>query len=94
MPRGMLNDKIQAVAQADFGRDITQRELRLMPYVQHVMLNNQRIDPNRVNEEEREILSEWRKTGWIEGGAGGMRITKDFWNTICEILFYGYVAPE
>ena len=36
----------------------------------------------------------WRKKGWIEGGVEGLRITKEFWDAINEILWLGYVAIE
>lgn len=72
----------------------TQKELRLMPYIQYEMMNNQRIDPNKINAEEREILSEWRKRGWIDGGASGLSITKEFWDAMNEILWMGYVNHQ
>lgn len=55
------------------------------------MTNKQRINPDAIDQEEREILSKWRKAGHIEGGASGLRITEEFWNIICEIIRLGYV---
>lgn len=92
--RGQLSDSIKAKSQELLGYEITQRELRLMPYVQSVMLNDQQIDPRKINSEEREILSVWRQKGYIEGGAAGMAISKDFWDAIHQILWLGYVAHE
>ena len=90
--RGMMTEEIKNKAVELLGvEDFTPRELRLMPYVQFVMMNDQRIDPNRINQEEREILADWREKGWIEGGALGMEISKDFWDAINEILWLGYV---
>lgn len=67
--RGELTPAIQAKAIDLFGREITIRELRLMPYVVYVMVNNRKIEPAKVNGEERSVLSQGRKEGYIEGGA-------------------------
>lgn len=90
--RGQLTQQIKEKAQALLGKEITQIELRLMPYAQHVMLNEQAIDPRKINSEERQILSDWRERGWIEGGAAGMAITKEFYDAMCELLWLAYVA--
>lgn len=92
--RGMLTQAIKDKSQEMLGYVITVRELRLMAYVQYVMMNEQRIDPNKINQEEREVLSKWRTAGHMEGGASGMEITKEFWDIMCEILWLGYVAHE
>lgn len=90
--RGALTQAIKNKSLALLGYEITQRELRLMPYVQSVMMNSkQAIDPSKVNPEERQILSQWREKGYIEGGASGMGISKDFWNAISEFLWLAYV---
>ncbi len=91
MGRGELTKKTQEIAKKMIGREISLRELRLLPYVHTVMMNEQRIDPNKISPEERKILSTWRKKGFIEGGASGLGITKDFWDFTCEILFETYV---
>ncbi len=90
--RGQLTQKIKDKSRELLGYEITQRELRLMPYVQYVMINDQKIEPRKVNSEEREILSKWRERGFIEGGAAGMAISEEFWNALHAILFLGYVA--
>lgn len=63
-----------------------------MPYVNHVMLNEQRIDPAKVNSDERAVLQQWREQGHIEGGASGLAITREFWSAISNILWPSYVA--
>lgn len=92
--RGTLTQAIKDKSQEMLGHVITVRELRLMAYVQYIMMNEQRIDPNKINQEEREVLSKWRTAGHMEGGASGMAITKEFWDAMCEILWLGYVAYE
>lgn len=90
--RGQLTDSIKAKSKVLLGYEISQRELRLMAYVQSTMVNDQVIDPRKINDDERTILSEWRQKGYIEGGAGGMSISKDFWDAIHQIMWLGYVA--
>jgi hypothetical protein len=51
-------------------------------------------DQNKVNAEERAILSDWRKRGFIDGGASGLGMTKAFWDAMNEILWMGYVNQE
>jgi hypothetical protein len=89
--RGQLTSRIKEKSFELLGYEIDQKELRLMVYVQYVMINDQYIDIRKINQEEREILSQWRKAGYIEGGASQMGITKEFWDILCEIIFLGYV---
>lgn len=89
--RGQLTNRIKEKSKELLGYTINRTELRLMPYIMHVMMNEQRIDPRKINEEERNILSKWRKAGHIEGGASGLAITEQFWYCMCEIVRLGYV---
>lgn len=90
--RGQLTQAVADKARELLGKEITQVELRLMPYAQYVMLNGQRIERRKINDEELQILGDWRERGWIEGGAPDMAISKDFWTAIHEILWLAYVA--
>lgn len=92
--RGALTPQIQEIAKKHLGREISSRELRLMPYIQYEAMNSQKIDPNKMNAEERTIWQSWKKQGWVDGGMTGIGITKDFWDTMNEILWLGYVAHE
>lgn len=89
--RGQLTDRIKQRSWELLGEEINVRELRLMPYIVSIMMGSQKIDPRKINQEEREILSKWRKQGHIEGGAGGLRITDEFWGICCELVKLGYV---
>jgi len=89
--RGNLTKRIKVKSKELLGYEITQRELRLMPYVQYVMVNDQKIDIRHCHQDDREVLEKWRKAGHIEGGASGLQITEEFWNIICEIIRLGYV---
>jgi len=90
--RGVLTKEIKTASKILLGRNINTTELRLMVYVQYVMCNEQKIDPRRINDSERNILLTWRNEGHIEGGASGLSITKEFWDAICELIWLGYVV--
>ncbi len=92
--RGVLTDRIQKKAVELLKRPITRTELRLMPYIQYVMVNERAIDPRKCNADDRAVLAKWRREGHIEGGASGLALTKEFWDIICEIVFLGYVDLE
>ena len=89
--RGQLTDEVRAAMESFFGRGTTTAELRLLPYVHYCAVNDRKIDPQRVNEPERQILSNWRAAGLIEGGASGLKIDAGFWRFIGEILLIAYV---
>lgn len=90
--RGKITPQIQDIAKKMIGRTISTNELRLMAYVDYVMKNNQKIEPIHINGEERIILQEWREAGFIEGGASGLSITKQFYDLMCAVLWEGYVV--
>ena len=90
--RGGLSPQIQALCKEFLGREITVTELRLMPYIDFVMKNEQRIDPRKVNQEDRDILSVLRKEGHIEGGWSGLAITKEYYDFVQQVLWLGYVC--
>lgn len=92
--RGQLNTKVQEVAKKFLGVPLTTTELRLIPYLQYVMVNEQKLDPRKINSDERVILAKWKARGLLIGGASGMLITKEFWNFMCEILLWAYVDYE
>lgn len=89
--RGQLTPRIREKSRELLGYEVEQKELRLMPYIMHVMINSQRIEIGKISSEERAIISKWRDAGHVEGGAGGLRITQEFWNILCEIVRLGYV---
>jgi len=92
--RGELTHEINDKAKELIGRELSLTELRLIPYIQYVMVNERKIDPRKCNEDDRKILQKWRKEGYIEGGASGLAITKEFWDFMCEILFIAYVGYD
>ena len=89
--RGQLTERIKVKSKELLGYEIDIIELRLMPYIQYVMTNEQKIKIECCNNDDRVILRKWKDAGYIEGGASGLMITKEFWDIICEIIFLGYV---
>jgi len=92
--RGILTKEVQEIAKKHIGREIDRTELHLIPYIQYVMVNTQRLDINKINQEERVVLRKWKDAGLVEGGASGLQITEDFWNFMCETLWQSYVKQE
>ncbi len=92
--RGILTEDIQKIAKAFLGREITTTELRLYPYLDYQMKNEQRVDPRRLNQEDRNILRILREERHIDGGASGLKMTKEFFDYINQVLWLGYVVAE
>ena len=71
------------------------KALRLVPYVHDCIINNNCIDPLKVDAVERRILSDWRKKGRISGGASEVvRCSHDFWKFMSEVLWVAYADYE
>lgn len=90
--RGQLTKDIKEKSKELLGYEIDQIELRFVPYIHYLMVSDQKIDPAKINSEERRILSKWKEQGHIEGGMTGLAITKEFWDFMNEVLWLGYVA--
>ena len=90
--RGKITEEIEKKAKELLGIDkIETREYRLMPYIQYLATNSENIDPNKINQDERRILTEWRVKGWIGGGCSDLTLSKKFWDAISELIWLGYV---
>lgn len=89
--RGRLTDEINEVAMKFLGRQITVIELRLYPYLDYVMKNEQKLKIERINQEERDVLKMLKQAGHIEGGIMGLSMTKEFYDYIQDVLWLGYV---
>lgn len=90
--RGELTPTIAQKMEKFLGREATQKELRLYPYLAHVMVNDRKIEPIRIDQPEREILSKLRAEGHIEGGASGLAMTREFFLFISDVVFDAYAA--
>jgi len=89
--RGQLTERIKAKSVELFGYEISQKELRLMPYILYEAQNNKKA--NNVNEEEQKVLSSWIDRGFllITGLGNILSMSEDFWNKAHQIIFLGYV---
>ena len=86
MSRGMLTDEIKD----KYG--ITLKELRLIPYLQYLLVNHMPVDPNKIDEEERNILSKWQNEGKITFSCSeAVTTTKEFWDWMNEVMWDSYV---
>jgi len=92
--RGMLTEEIQAKAKEILGIEFTQKQLRLMPYIQARMIDGQNIEPTRITPDERRILMEWKEKGFIRDPASDLDVTKQFWDAMNEIIWLGYVRYD
>lgn len=90
--RGVLTKEIQVKANDLLGREITVKELRLMPYLQYVMVNYRKFDNHRISMEEWQIIGKWRDAGLIAIVGNEVRITLEFWRIINELVFMAYVG--
>jgi len=96
--RGQLTQRVKDKSKELLGYEITRDELRLMPYLQNVIMNKQYMKPEHINQEDREILSDWHKKKYIDRYSTAepehriqIEITKEFWDIINEILYLAYV---
>lgn len=96
MSRGMVTKEITDTAERMLGiASITTSELRLMPYMHHLVINDMKLDPAKVTAGERSIISGWRERGWITGGAAEeISFSKQFWDAVSEIMWLGYANHE
>lgn len=90
--RGQLTDEIQGLAKDFLSREIDTTELRLYPYLDYQMKNEQKLDPRHCNDDDRKVLKVLRSEGHIEGGASGLSMTKEFYDYINRVLWLGYVV--
>ena len=90
--RGELTQRVIDKAKDMLGIKLTVTELRLMPYIQYVMMNDRCIYADKVNEMELAIIAEWQGRGWISGDIyNDMHISKEFWFAIADILYLAYI---
>lgn len=95
--RGVLTPEVERIAQGTVipFPELTVRELRLMPYIKMLAMDGLRLDPSRINKEERTIFSNWRHRGFVFGGASEpVAVSVDFWDTINDILWEAYANPN
>ena len=90
--RGILTDKIKEKAEKYLGREFTQKELRLYPYMQYCFMNEGRIDRQHTNTEERDILQNLvDEHRLVREYPAYFAPTREFWMFMNDILADAYV---
>ena len=89
--RGKLTEKIQEIARYRIGREITTTELRLYPYLDFVIKNDQKIDERRINNEEKKLLYILMQEKHIDN-LNFLSMSKEFYYYIQEVLWEAYVV--
>lgn len=92
--RGMLTQRIKEKSMELLGYEISQKELRLMVYLNYVMTNNQKLDYSKIDGHEDKIIQKWTKFKLVGGTIEKLTVTKYFWDIISEIVWLGYVDIE
>ncbi len=66
-------------------------ELRLIPYLQYLILNQMPVDPNKIDHEERQILTKWRQEGKIDYSmTHACKCIRSFWDWMNDVLWESY----
>lgn len=91
MAHGMLTEEITQKSKELLGYEISQTELRLMPYLIYCVTNESNINIAKINVEERKILSKWEKKGYIKSVLTDLGIKKEFYDIANELIFIYYV---
>lgn len=90
--RGILYEELKQKAETYLGREFTQKELRLYPYLVDRALNSQRVERAKLRDGEQEIIELLEKEGRLKREYPSfMHPTRDFWMFMCEILGDSYV---
>lgn len=90
--RGMLTDKSQEKAVSFLNREITQKELRLYPYIDYSIKNDcYGWSYDKMDEEEIKILNKLYDEKHIVYSPEKIIVTRKFYNYIQDILATGYV---
>lgn len=92
--RGMLTPAVQAAASDLMGREITVRELRLMPYLAYVVQNSRVINQCGIHDEERDVLRAWESEGRVSFVDNHVVVTKQFWDVMNQLVWLAYVNYE
>lgn len=94
--RGQLTPDITCMIDAAFGEKFAPgfqtKALRLIPYLWDCAINRSPIDPRKVCEVERGLISSLRNQGMLTGGASeAIWLREDAWQAMSRILYAGYV---
>lgn len=91
--RGQVTEEVKVSARELLDIDITTEQLRLLPYIQYIMMNEKVIDHTKLTITELDIIECWIRRGWISTKGNTISISVEFWNAMNAILWLGYVSP-
>lgn len=90
--RGTLTSEVQELATALLGREISVRELRLMPYFIYLGMDGSIIARDKLFEGDREVIDTWNKECRVDCKVGDVpKISHEFWSIMAKIVYKSYV---
>lgn len=89
--RGMIIDSVKTRAKEVLGREITQEELRLFPFLDYSWKNGGYVDRNKLSGEEMNWIAGYDEVGLCKWDCGYSFPTKKFYDFVQECLFETYV---
>lgn len=90
--RGMMTEAINAKAKEFLGADMTQAQLRLLPYLMYCVTNGVHLEKRKLNEDEEDIIVQFSSNGYITDDPYVLaKVSKEFYDFANEILWLGYV---
>ena len=94
MNRRILTNEVQTNAKYLLGRYISRSELKLMPYIQYVLMNDQQLDLRKINCDDEEVMTLWRREGYLLGDGMNIMVTKKFWDILNKLMWLAYVEVQ
>lgn len=90
--RGILTNEIQGKATTFLGRDISQAELRLYPYIDYSIKNGcQGWEFAKLHLEELKILDKLQEEGHLVYTSSKVIVSRKFYDYMQEVLANSYV---
>lgn len=89
--RGNIDDNIQAKAIEFLGREITQTELRLYPYIDFCLKNKAEWLLERIESEEFKVLDRLQNEEHIKYNKNEISCTSEFFDYLHEMMKLAYV---
>lgn len=76
------------------GVRLDRKNIRLLPYIQYVLMNEQVFDISKITLQENAIIQELKSKGCLIDHKGRIRCTLDFWTVLNDVLYLAYVDHE
>ena len=90
--RGKLTEALKKKGEAFLGREFTQKELRLYPYIDYCIKNNcQGWSFSKMNATELDIIDQLEEDGCLVYSAEKVVVSRAFYNFMQDMLAESYV---